>query len=85
MPLINYGCTIWTINVTCNFKRVQTQKNKAVRLIGKYGTRILSTESIFSKLRILSVGQIRDFQLSIFCVSQFEWFSRMMFPIIFLF
>ena len=65
-PYINYGCMIWASNFTCNFKRVQIQQNKAVRLIGKYDTGVLSTESIFRKLRILNVGQIRDFQIGIF-------------------
>ena len=65
-PYINYGCMIWASNFTCNFKRVQIQQNKAVRLIGKYDTGVLSTESIFRKLGILNVGQIRDFQIGIF-------------------
>ena len=60
-PYINYGCMIWASNFTCNFERVQIQPNKEVMLTGKYDTGVLSTESIFRKLRILNAGQITDF------------------------
>ena len=66
---------IWASNFTCNFKRVQIQQNKAVRLIGKYDTGVLSTESIFRKLRILKVGQIRDFQIGIFVFQSLNGFA----------
>ena len=40
---------IWDNNFACNFKQVQIQQNKVLKLIGKYDTGVLSTESIFQE------------------------------------
>jgi len=68
-------------NFTCNIKQVQIRQNKAVRLISKYDTEVLSTESIFRKLRILNIGHIRGFQIRIFVFQRFSGFAPHVFNI----
>ena len=62
-PYIYYGCSLWISNFYGNFKKVQIQKNKALRAIGKYERGVVSTESIFRKFGILNAGQTRDYQI----------------------
>ena len=57
---IIYGCMIWTSDFYTNYKRVQVEQNKTVRIIGKYDQGTNSTLSIFKKFNLLNVGQIRD-------------------------
>ena len=65
-PYISYGCVIWSSNFYANFKRVQILQNKTVRLLGNYIENVNDTASCFKKLRVLNIGQIRDYQAAIF-------------------
>ena len=49
---------IWASDFYTNYKRVQVQQNKAVRIIGNYDRGTDSTLSIFKKLNLLNIGQI---------------------------
>ena len=62
---INYGCLIWASNFQSNYRRVQVQQNKAIRILGNYDRGSASTVSIYKKFDILDVGKIRDMQIGI--------------------
>ena len=57
---------IWASDFCTNHKRVQVQQNKGVRIIRNYDRGTDSTLSIFKKLNLLNVGQIRDMEIGIF-------------------
>ena len=62
---INYGCLIWASNFQSNYRRVQVQQNKAIRILGNYDRGSASTVSIYKKFDILDVGKIKDMQIGI--------------------
>ena len=45
---------------------MQVLQNKAIRIIGKYVKEVHETNACYKSLNLLNVGQIRDFQASIF-------------------
>ena len=61
-PYISYGCLVWSINFYVNYKRVQILQNKAARIIGKYVKSVKDTSARFKFLRLLNIGQIRDYR-----------------------
>ena len=65
-PYISYGCLVCSSNFYVNCKRVQVLQNKAASLIGKYVKNVKDTSACFKSLRLLNVGQIRDYQAAIF-------------------
>lgn len=65
-PYISYGCVLWASNFFNNFKRVQVLQNKAVRLIGGYVKETNNTVACFRKLKVMDVGQVRDYQAAVF-------------------
>ena len=44
---------------------MQILQNKTVRLLGNYVENVNDTASCFKKLRVLNIGQIRDYQAAI--------------------
>ena len=65
-PCISYGCMLWASNFYLNFKRVQILQNKAMRFIGGYVEGEHNTTASFKKIRVLNVGQLREYQVGIF-------------------
>ena len=65
-PYISYGCLLWSSNFLCNYRRVQVLQNKAVRTIGRYVQDVHDTCACFRSLKLLNVGQIRDYQAAVF-------------------
>ena len=65
-PYISYGCVLWSSSLYANFKRVQILQNKAVRLLGNYVENVNDTASCFKELRVLNIGDIRDYQAAVF-------------------
>ena len=65
-PYISYGCMLWASNFFGNFRHLQVLQNKAVRLIGGYVKETNNTVACFRKLKVMDVGQVRDYQAAVF-------------------
>ena len=57
---------MWSSNFCVNYKRVQVLQNKAAKIIGKNIQNVKDNSVCFKSLRLLNVGQIRDYQAAIF-------------------
>ena len=65
-PYLSYGCLLWTSSFVSSFKRVQILQNKVVRVLGDYVRFENSTLSCFTKMKILNVYKLRDYQVAVF-------------------
>ena len=61
---INYGCLILASNFKSNYRRVQVEQNKAIRIL-ENNDRGSSSVSIYKKFDILDVEKIRDMQIGV--------------------
>ena len=65
-PYISYGCHLWNSNFLSIYRRVQIVQNKAVRMIGRCIQDVHDICASFTSLKLLNIGQIRDYRAAVF-------------------